>query len=557
LSRYSEGTAEALASQPADALAEALYYLPDQMALLNAAGHIVFVNSAWMRFAADNNGSPERVGVGMRYLDVCGPSPVRDDGLPEKPSVSAQLYDLLQGRIDSFYDEYPCHSPTAERWFIMRATRLKRGGAIVVHSDITARKRAELELIEQATKDPLTKLLNRRGLSSRLSAELSRMRRGGHSCSALLLDCDDFKTINDRYGYVSGDLVLSRIAVKLNDNLRPEDIIARIGGDEFLVILPNSNVAEACAVAERLRMAIHNRPLDASLGTLKVSVSISVASLHERISSLDGVLERCQAALRFSKTTGKNRTTAMETPTPFREHTLALRAEQSALVIEPVHDLRSNAPAHRRLFCEGQPGTVDASDSIAEHAATARELQDFDAACFRKCLDAVGTEQGALTHLQLSPSTLLAVGPEAVTNWIPTGISPGSLCINFAEPQIFGPPPAFASSLRHLRSFGLKIGMTHVGFGRNSLENLIVFEPDSVMLHPRFGSNLESDFSKARMLERLVRAASALGIEVIVTGVTTEDDLRIAKNLHATHAVGPVFAQKHSPASLQTSHQPS
>ncbi len=541
MSRHSEVTAEALAAQPSDSLAEALYYLPDQMALLNSAGQIVFVNSAWMRFAAENGGNPEKAGIGRRYLDVCGPEPLRDDGVKGRPSVGSQLASLLQGKIDSFSEEYPCHSPTTERWFLMRATKIKRGGAIVVHSDITARKRAELDLLEQATRDPLTKLLNRRGLSTRLAAELSRLRRDGHPCSALLLDCDNFKGINDRHGYTAGDVVLTRIATNLRDNLRPEDVVARIGGDEFLVILPNSNVSGACAIAERLRSAIYDEPLDAALGALKVSVSISAASLNDQIVSLDGVLERCQSALRVSKAAGKNRTTSLDTPTPFREERQLLQVSQAAVLTKGIFDVQHGAPVAFELVCEGQPGSAESGDALLGASSTARELQDLDAACFQKCLAAVQSDNKSLKHLHISPLTLLALGPDVVVSWIPQHLEPSSLCINFAETQILGPPPELTAAIRSLKAAGFRIGVTNVGFGRNALENLIVLEPDSIMLHSRFGSNLESDFGKTRVLERLIRVASSLSIEVIVTQVCTKDDLRIINNLLATLAQGPAF----------------
>lgn len=201
--------------------------LPDQAAVVDHAGVIIRTNKAWRDFSAANGGTPDQTGQGINYLSVC---------CSEEEQVvhtSAQLRELLAGEREVLSLEYPCHSPQQQRWFLMRAQRL-RGGALITHTDITQRKLAELQAERLASHDPLTLTLNRRGFSHRLAAEMSRVRRRGGTVSAILIDIDDFKSINSHFGHAVGDIVLVEVARRFCDLLRAEDLLARIGGDEFL-----------------------------------------------------------------------------------------------------------------------------------------------------------------------------------------------------------------------------------------------------------------------------------------------------------------------------------
>jgi diguanylate cyclase (GGDEF)-like protein len=209
--------------------------LPDATAVVDSTGRIMSVNHAWRMFAVDNGGHPEMTGVGVDYLAVCRRA--ARTGCADAARVADGLRAVLEGETVQSELEYPCPSPAAGRWFLLRITRLNGGlpGAVVSHVNITRRKAAEEVVAHQAAHDPLTGLANRRLFAARLDTALS-----GHEdarrIGVLFFDLDGFKTVNDTYGHEAGDEVLLATAHRLATVVESSDCVARLGGDEFAVL---------------------------------------------------------------------------------------------------------------------------------------------------------------------------------------------------------------------------------------------------------------------------------------------------------------------------------
>jgi diguanylate cyclase (GGDEF)-like protein/PAS domain S-box-containing protein len=174
--------------------------------------------------------------------------------------------------------------------------------------DITERKLFEVELKRQAHIDYLTGVSNRGYFMVQAELELSRAIRYDNPLSLYMLDIDFFKKVNDSYGHKVGDLVLIKLAEVCRQTLREVDIIGRIGGEEFVILLPETNLAEATEVAERLRDSIAKSkvPLESGL-PLHFTVSIGVTSLISKHDNLDVLLNRADKALYEAKENGRNR----------------------------------------------------------------------------------------------------------------------------------------------------------------------------------------------------------------------------------------------------------
>ena len=185
---------------------------------------------------------------------------------------------------------------------------------VCVTLDITERKLAqaallasEKELLVLATTDVLTELPNRRQFVARLTEEFARVRRfGNQRCSVLMLDLDRFKRINDTYGHAMGDAVLQHVARLMGNTFRKIDMVARVGGEEFAVILPGSDLATARASAERLREIVAKTPLMQDGKTIAVTVSIGAATMVPSDSEADQTLIRADEALYRAKNNGRN-----------------------------------------------------------------------------------------------------------------------------------------------------------------------------------------------------------------------------------------------------------
>ncbi|MFH1209118.1 MAG: diguanylate cyclase, partial [Candidatus Omnitrophota bacterium] len=159
--------------------------------------------------------------------------------------------------------------------------------------------------------DPLTQLLNRRGLQRTLSRELKISGREGVNLSVILLDLDNFKPINDTFGHAVGDIVLQELSKVLKRTVRAADYVSRVGGDEFIILLSNTRLAEGVHFSERIRLAISQTPVVVAGGeTVKVTASLGVMNVNKRTASVDSLLEETHAALAKSKRSGKNRVSA-------------------------------------------------------------------------------------------------------------------------------------------------------------------------------------------------------------------------------------------------------
>lgn len=163
------------------------------------------------------------------------------------------------------------------------------------------------ELLRLATTDALTGLLNRRIFLQRLEDEFERSRRYGMPLSLLMLDCDHFKLVNDGYGHAVGDQALQNLALWGQESLRSCDIFARMGGEEFAILLPETGLNQAVEVAERLRQTVAEHPLQTFAGNLVLTVSIGVSQVEAGDLTVEAILVRADQALYAAKHGGRNR----------------------------------------------------------------------------------------------------------------------------------------------------------------------------------------------------------------------------------------------------------
>jgi len=176
---------------------------------------------------------------------------------------------------------------------------------VAILSDITDRKRLETELESLARHDALTSVFNRGRLSDFLDHELARCGREAIPFSLILLDIDNFKRINDTYGHRSGDEVLRGLTRRLEANLRQSDLLGRWGGEEFLILLPNTDQAGAQTTAEKLRAVIET----ADLGVPdQITISLGVAS-YRHGDDASTLVDRADQAVYRAKAAGRNRAT--------------------------------------------------------------------------------------------------------------------------------------------------------------------------------------------------------------------------------------------------------
>jgi diguanylate cyclase (GGDEF)-like protein/PAS domain S-box-containing protein len=185
-------------------------------------------------------------------------------------------------------------------------------GRLVVWRDITPLKKAQAELHEQAIRDPLTGLYNRRYLQQRLEHELARATRDNQPISFVMVDIDHFKGVNDTFGHSAGDVVLQKLATQLLSHTRLADIVCRYGGEEFLVVLPNVSAEVAYEIAERWRKLFPGSTMPIEYTEVRATVSCGISVFPEHGSTSEELISAADKALYYAKQAGRNRVTVWE-----------------------------------------------------------------------------------------------------------------------------------------------------------------------------------------------------------------------------------------------------
>lgn len=167
------------------------------------------------------------------------------------------------------------------------------------------RRQLEVDLdsmSQRATHDQLTGLKNRSAFQDTVEAEIARSVRENEPLAVAMVDIDRFKVMNDAFGHLAGDEVLNRVAEIISENVRSADVVARFGGDEFALILPDTNVVTAKDVAERVRQAVERAPWDQG----NITVSVGITTLANAAEDFTGLVSRADGALYAAKSSGRN-----------------------------------------------------------------------------------------------------------------------------------------------------------------------------------------------------------------------------------------------------------
>ncbi|MGR8951766.1 MAG: diguanylate cyclase [Gammaproteobacteria bacterium] len=229
--------------------------------------------------------------------------------MPGIKATNPELFEIY-GRVawSEHPEKFETYVKPLDAWFSVSVYGAGSACFVMIFDNITERKRLQQTYEYMAQIDDLTGLANRRHFMEQAEVELARAFRYGGDLSLLMLDLDHFKKINDTYGHQTGDLVLKKFSVLCQATLREVDLIGRLGGEEFVILLPETGEKDAVEVADRLRELIACSSVELETGlTVPFTVSIGVAAFGKSCCTMDALLQKADKALYQAKAEGRNR----------------------------------------------------------------------------------------------------------------------------------------------------------------------------------------------------------------------------------------------------------
>jgi len=412
-------------------------------------------------------------------------------------------------------------------------------GVVYASFDNTERERLESELEFQAFHDALTSLPNRRLFLERLDAALDAPGPGAGTTAVTFIDLDDFKALNDRVGHSGGDQALRIISDRLQAVLRPGDLVARIGGDEFVASFAGlAGPEEAMAIATRVLRAVR-APFRVGHHTVALSATVGIAMSQPGVPA-DTLLRNADAAMYEAKDAGKNRVGLFDDELQQR---VRVRREQIDTLAAAVADgqveahlqpqtcLRTGALIGFEALARWQhpDGTSHVAAEFIELAEESGVIDQIDRLVLEASCDALAE----LHRLLPDPTPTIAVNvsaqqlvepgfPERVRSLVErAGFPPHLLCIEVVESALADEEEA-AATLEALKAVGVELAIDDFGTGYSSLSRLQRFHVDYLKIDRGFVARMDEGRDDAAVVSAVIGLAHALGLRTIAEGVEDE-----------------------------------
>lgn len=515
---------------------------------------------------------------GFKAAEICRPGAwralIHPDDLPHFDAVIHAMRASSDGSWvgQSYNEEYRIRRKDGQWvWVHSRATGVyERDGLRYVDgllSDITARKLMEQDLAYQVTHDALTGLPNRQVLDDSLHQALEVARRRGRQLALLTLDLDGFKLINNTLGRQAGDDLLRQFGLRLKGCLRDSEILARVGGDEFELILSQKDDPRmAPRIAERLLAAL-SAPFHGDHGEVFLSASIGIA-LYPRDGRDSAELHRnADAAMQAAKRYGKNRyqmfTAAMGVTASRRlaiqtELHHAIERHELSLHYQPKVDLTTGEVVGMEALLRWENaklGTVGPSEFIPVAEATGLILPVSQWVLREACRQQVAWRTAGCRPVQVAVNISAAqfIGghlPATVRRVLAENdLDPKCLDLEITESAVMQDLTESARQLRELKQLGVSISLDDFGTGYSSLNYLARLPIDNLKIDQGFVRRMESSEGEATLMHAMIALAHGFRMKAVAEGVESVHDLEALRALGCDLAQGYLLS-KPLPAAL-------
>jgi diguanylate cyclase (GGDEF)-like protein/PAS domain S-box-containing protein len=412
-------------------------------------------------------------------------------------------------------------------------------------TDVTERRRIEAQIVAQAYNDPLTKLPNRARLLDRLDVDVAQARRHDRKLAVVYIDIDFFKYVNDSWGHSIGDSLLQSLALRLKRSVREADTVARIGGDEFVILVPELRQSEDLASIATKLLGLVGRPFSLGGRTIQVAASIGIASYPEDGTDPEALLRNADAAMYRAKELGRNnfQLCTRELTQRAAEHLdlqkglrLALEGEEFVLHFQPITSIVSGRTVGVEALVRWQhpqKGVVGPTIFIPVAEETGLILPLGDWVLRSACSELRRWHQKWVADLRVSVNfsarqfrerNLAHLVERALTE---SSLEPRHLEVEITESIAMEGAEIVVANLNVLRNMGVGIAIDDFGTGYSSMSYLKRYPVTSLKIDRSFVTDLPVNPADAGIVRAIIEMAHGSRLNVIAEGVETKDQFQL------------------------------
>jgi diguanylate cyclase (GGDEF)-like protein/PAS domain S-box-containing protein len=523
---------------------------PIGMALVDVGGHCLLVNDALCRITGHSRAAL----AATNLRDLTHPDDVKIDADPER--------ELLAGRIPSYQVEKRYrHAWGHYFWGLLTVSLVRDERGRILHvvsqvQDISERRELAQRLEYLIDHDFLTGLANRRRFEQELSREAERVARYGAPGAVLVIDLDNFKEVNDAFGHKAGDDLLKGVAGAVRHRIRQTDLLARIGGDEFGVLLPQADADQAQVVADGIVKALGRHVAILGDQSIRVTASVGLA-MFERLSAAE-VLACADVAMYEAKQAGRNRFALYrpprggQGPVSTRQGEVerlrtALQDDRFVLYGQPILDLREGGARQFEVLLrlrdeEGEePLTPGSFLYVAERFGL---IQAIDGWVAGQAIELIAESERAgrplVLHVNLSGKSMGDPGVAALTESALAGsrIDPSRLVFELAEAAAMANIEEARAFAHRLRARGCRLALDGFGAGFGSFHYLKNMPFDYFKIDGDLVRGLAASQVDQLVVGAIAGIARGMGKETIAAFVTDDETVRLLEKAGVDYAQG-------------------
>ncbi|MBR0719091.1 EAL domain-containing protein [Bradyrhizobium liaoningense] len=526
---------------------DALRNLPQGLSMFDGRDRLIAFNRQWLELYGL---VPEQIRIGMDFREVFARQTAVLD-------VEAYLVDLKNRLVQSEQTSNTVQFPDGRVVYISYGRR-EDGGWVATHEDITERKASEDRIERLAHYDGLTGLANRNLFKERIDEALAGSLRHEAPFAVLLLDLDKFKSVNDALGHQCGDALLKQVAGRIKTQIRDVDTAARIGGDEFAVIVSPGRLSMhegAASLAARLVQVIAE-PYHIDDHPVVIGCSIGAAVVPEHGTRVDEILRNADLALYKSKNAGRNcfhiysaelKAEADQRNVLEIELREAIWREEIEVFYQPVIELGTGCVKSVEALARWHHGTrgfIPPAEFIAVAEAGGLIVELGDQVLAMACRDAMTMPDDVkvavnLSALQFASTNLVDAVTFALAE---SGLPQTRLELEITESVFLADTQENLKTLQRLKALGVSIALDDFGVGYSSLSYLTAFPFDKVKIDKSFIDRIDRSETVA-VLKSIVQLAKTLKLSIVAEGVETSQQVKQLQSLGIPLGQGFYFSK--------------